>query len=62
MNKTHQEHISLLLFSVFYHLNDLLSQNSEQKDLTEALLSWSKVKQISKCLELALLVTAIFLS
>lgn len=62
MNTTHQERISLLLFSGFYHLNDLLSQNSEQKDLTEALLSWLKVKQISKCLELALLVTAIFLS
>lgn len=62
MNTTHQEHISLLLFSGFYHLNDLLSQNLEQKDLTEALLSWLKVKQISKCLELALLVTAIFLS
>lgn len=39
MNTTHQEHISLLLFSGFYHLNDLLSQNLEQKDLTEALLS-----------------------
>lgn len=43
MNKTPQEHISLLLCSQLFNFNDFLSQNSAQKSLTKDILSCYKI-------------------